>query len=320
MSATQEKPTRIGIIDALNRGFDAAARTPWVVGLPILLDLFLWRGPQVSAAPLVDRAVNAYARLLVPHGLGELGAPPPEALEAAREALARFNLLATVMLNLVAVPSSSPVRPALGPVVAAVEHPLPALLIVLSLEIVGMALGCVFFGALAQRVRAGSVDLRALLVRVPRFWLRFVLIMLGLLALPVVIGLPAGLLLAGMALLSLPAAQAVATILLIAAQVVTIWLAIYLFFVVDAVVVSDLGPRAAVETSIRVVARNFWPALGLIFLSFVIAQGMFQIWSWISHSEVGSVVAIAGHAYIASGLAAASMVFYWNRVQHAEET
>lgn len=319
MSAAQEKQTRIGVIEALSRGFEAAARTPWVIGLPVLLDLFLWRGPQLSAAPLVDRALSTYARLLLPRGLGELAAPPPEALEAIREALSRFNLFGALALNLVAVPSSAPARPALGPVVGVIEQPLPALSVILALEIVGMALGCVFLGALGQRVRAGSVDLRALLASLPRFWLRFALIVLALLALPLVVGLPTGLLLAATALLSPLVAQAVGTMVLVAAQVATVWLVIYLFFMIDAVVVSDLGARAAVQTSVRIVARNFWPALGIILLSFVIAQGMFQIWSWISQSDVGSLVAIAGHAYVASGLAAASMVFYWNRVQHEQE-
>jgi hypothetical protein len=319
VAAAQEKPTRIGVIEALGRGFEVAARTPWVVGLPIFLDLFLWRGPQLSAAPLVDWVMNAYQRGAASRVLGDLGTLPPEALDATREALMRFNVFATLAFNLVALPTSAQTRPALGPVIATLEHPLSVVMAILGLEIVGMALGCLFFAGLAQQVRYGVVHIGGVLQSVPRYWLRFALIILVALLLPFVIGLPVGLLLAIVAMMSPVAAQVIGTMLLVAAQVAIVWLAIYLFFVIDAVVVSDLGARAAVETSVRIVSRNFWAALGLIVLSFVIAQGMFQIWALLSQSTLGSLVAIVGHAYVASGLAAASMAFYWNRVQHEQE-
>lgn len=294
-------------------------RTPWVVGLPILLDLFLWRGPQVSLAPLVEWLLSTAQRGLASRVLGELGVPPPEAQDALREALVQFNVFSTLAFNIVALPTSAPTRSSLGPIVATLDHPLSAAIAFLGLEGIGMALGCVFLAGLAQRVRSGSVSVADLVRSIPRVWSRFALLVLAVIALPVIVGLPVGLVLAIVALLSPLAAQVVGTILIVAAQVAIVWLAIYLFFVIDAVVVSDLSARAAVEASVHVVSRNFWAALGLIILSFVIAQGMFQIWAMLSRSDLGSVVAIVGHAFVASGLTAASMVFYWNRVQHEQE-
>lgn len=318
MVATSERQARLGIIDALSRGFELAGRVPWVVGLPVVLDLFLWRGPQGSLAPLADRALNAYTRLVTQRGLIDLGAPSPDTLEAVREALSRFNVFVSLALNLVAVPSSTQARPSMGPVVVSLEQPLGALVAFLALEAVGMALGCFYFGALGHAVRGGAVNLPGLLASVPRFWLRFALILLALIALPVTIGLPVGLLLAAVALASVEAAQAIGTLLLVLAQVGAVWLAIYLFFVIDAVAVGDLSARAAVRSSVTVVGRNLWPALGIIGLSFLISQGMFQVWHWMSQNDLGNVVAVVAHAYIASGLATASMVFYWDRVRYEQ--
>lgn len=318
MIAATEQRARIGVIEALSRGFEFVGRVPWVVGLPILLDVLLWRGPQLSAAPLADRALGAYTRLITQRGLADFGIPAPETLDGVREALTRFNVFAALVLNLVAVPSSAQARPSLGPVAATLEQPPVALGVFLALEILGLMLGCLYFGALAHIVRRGAVDLPCLLASVPRFWLRYAVVLLALIALPVVVGVPAGLLLAGIAVLSAAAAQAIGMLLLVVAQVATVWLGIYLFFVIDAVVVCDLGASAAVRSSVTVVGRNMWPALGIIGLSFLIAQGMFQVWHWLSPSDLGSVVAIVGHAYVASGLATASMVFYWNRVGYEQ--
>lgn len=319
MIATREQHARVGVIEALTSGFELVFRTPWVVGLPVLLDAFLWRGPQVSIAPLVERALTAYQRLPSTLALGEIGTPPPETIDLMRETLTGVNLLSALALNFVAVPSSVQTRPSGGPVVATLEQPLSFVAMFVGLEMVGLALGCLFFAAIAQRARHGELRPATLLASVPRFWLRFALIALALIALPFAVGLPVMLLLGLTALLSPLAAQALGTMLLVAAQVAFVWLAIYMFFVVPAVVLSDLGARSAVATSVRVVSRNFWGALGLIVLSFVITQGMFQIWSMLGQSDLGSLVAMVGHAYVASGLAAASMVFYWNRVQHEQK-
>ncbi|HUX87106.1 MAG TPA: hypothetical protein VMW65_08895, partial [Chloroflexota bacterium] len=97
-------------------------------------------------------------------------------------------------------------------------------------------------------------------------------------------------------------------------QIIAILLVVYLFFLVDAIVVSQAGPIRATLSSARVVANNFWPSVGFIVLIYVISLGTQVIWTSLSQSPAGTLVAIAGNAYIASGLTAASMLFYQSRV------
>src|SRR5438270_4936064 len=47
-----------GVIETLSAGYTAVNRQPWVLLLPVLLNVFLWLGPHVSYAPLVDPAVT----------------------------------------------------------------------------------------------------------------------------------------------------------------------------------------------------------------------------------------------------------------------
>ena len=50
-----------GVIDTLTAGYSVVNRSPWVLLIPILLDVFLWLGPQISLAPVVDRAIASMA-------------------------------------------------------------------------------------------------------------------------------------------------------------------------------------------------------------------------------------------------------------------
>ncbi|HEX5417844.1 MAG TPA: hypothetical protein VFZ25_19475, partial [Chloroflexota bacterium] len=104
------------------------------------------------------------------------------------------------------------------------------------------------------------------------------------------------------------------------AQIAGVLFLIYLFFLTDAIVVSEVGPIRAAVSSTRVVANNFWSSVGFIGLVYIITLGMQIIWSGLAQNPVGTVIAIAGNAYIASGLAAASMLFYKNRVTRLSAT
>jgi hypothetical protein len=138
-----------------------------------------------------------------------------------------------------------------------------------------------------------------------------------------------GLLLAGVMLLfGLPmlfmvvwaAAQDVtlAKLLLVAGLTGWAWVWLYLFFVPEAVFVSQVGPLQAVKHSVAVVRTSFWPAAMLMVLTTVILLGMARVWM-LSASALqapwGVGLAILGHAYIASGLLAAAMAFYRERHQ-----
>ena len=44
----------IGVIDSLQGGFNLVTRRPWLLLLPVLVDLILWRGPK-----LLDDAIDS---------------------------------------------------------------------------------------------------------------------------------------------------------------------------------------------------------------------------------------------------------------------
>ena len=50
---TVPKPQNATLVDSISEGYAAINRRPWLVLIPLLLNLYLWFGAQVSMAPLI---------------------------------------------------------------------------------------------------------------------------------------------------------------------------------------------------------------------------------------------------------------------------
>ncbi len=308
-----------GVIDTLQAGFDAVNRIPWILLIPVGLDLLLILGPRLSVRAAVEPLLAAYEESVRWYsrqvGAGEpLAGQATQVLTLARAWASEFNLLSLLVAVVAGVPVAGlPGRHLLG------EYQLRGLGEVVGLailcQLVGLWLGCLYFGLLAQQVRDGRVDLTLLLRR--RVWLYWVSLLefIGLFFGGIVaVGLPTSLLVGLVQLLAPAVGAFLSVLLLVLFQVGLLWLLIYLFFLVDAVVISEVGPLQAVANSVRVVGSNFWPALGLIALIFLISTGMHLIWQALARENWGLAIGVVGNAYIASGLAAGSMVFYRTRL------
>ena len=305
-----------GVIDTLSAGFQVVNRAPWVLAVPIALDLLLWLGPRISVATLGERAV---ARMLAV--ATEAGAAAGEQLEGFRQGVealrtlaASFNLLSLLAFGGFAMESAVPLER--GGAAGNVEllSGGQVALLALVLLLLGVGLAAVWLGWIAQLVRDGQGSVARLLVSVPRYWLSIVGFLALLVGGAIAVTLPL-LLLAAVAQLFVPALGTFLTLFVaVALQLLVIWSVLYLFFFADAVVVSEVGPLRAATNSIKVVSLNFWATLGFIIITWVIMRGLHIIWQSLAQAPVGLALAIFGNGYVESGLAAASMLFYRNRI------
>jgi len=92
------------------------------------------------------------------------------------------------------------------------------------------------------------------------------------------------------------------------------WFSVSTGFGIEALVLSGVGPVQALLRSLRLVRHNLLSALGLVVLSMVITSGLGVVWSALAQTPVGLALALVGSAYIGSGLAAARLVFYRERL------
>ncbi len=326
----------MGIINSLSGGFDAITKRIWLISIPVLLDLYLWMGPRLSIYPLVKRALSLIA--LPPNASPEELLALTETrglLEQASESFNAFSLLIIRKLGMPSLISPNPWLETLGitlnisslvtfqaPEASFLSWPLPVMEVrsefvflglCILLSLVGMFIGCSYLGLIAQEVRDHQVNVAYVLRRLWIWWARVALIALlsfmGLLML----GVPLLVIVALLSLLSRNLAQLIGNFIFISSIWVGIWLYIYLFFFVNALILNDTGILRAIWNSFNVVRRNFWSTIGLMLTIGLIGAGFSIIWRMLSTSSWGTLLAIVGNAYIGSGLAAASFTFYRDR-------
>jgi hypothetical protein len=318
LTARREAPPT-GVIETLSAGYAAVNRQPWVLVLPVLLNLFLWLGPHVSYSPLVGPAVTDASEWTRQVAFGPRRAVrDPQVLSGIEESrqwlIARsddtnaFDVLAWGPLG---VPSLDGLPATTDDLNFVTGWGDGALLFFACLGL-SLLMGGWFYGGLAVASSGERGGVLAAGRRVPHGvlgvlgWLA-VLVGVGLL-----LGIPVVLLIAFTAVLAPPVAV-LAGLLLLAGVV---FASVHLFFSVPAIFVSSAGPLKAIQRSVGVVRRHLWASVALIVLTWLILTGMDRVWDVISsqlQSPFGVVLSILGNAYIASGLIAAGMIFYIQR-------
>jgi hypothetical protein len=176
-------------------------------------------------------------------------------------------------------------------------------------------LGSAFYALLAQQVRSGGVTLPGAFWLALVGWRRVIGLLLVLAGLAMLLGLPVGFVLASALLVSPGLASFGLAFLMFA----LVWLQFYLYFAPNAIFISGVGPLQSIRRSVMLVRKYVWPTVLLVMLSWLILIGMGQVWQYLAEAAGpgGALIAIVGNAYIATGVIAASMVFYWERSEQA---
>lgn len=307
--------TRIGVIDSLSTGLSLVTERVWVVAIPVLLDLWYWLGPQLSISPLLKRVERFFVQ-----SAPEAISGTPITIDMVTDMLTtlgqQFNLFSLLSASLLGVPTLMAAGNSENASVIEVHGWLVLISLAAFLILVGLAIGCIYFTFIVRGLVGQSEDHLALLRQAGVMWLRVVALVLLVLFFVVALIVPFSFLVGFLALVS----GGAATFLIWLFYISVIWIGIYLYFTVDAIVINDVGPIRAIWNSANVVVRNFWSALALVVLIFVLKQGLALVWQRLGEVHpVGTIVGIAGHAFVGSGLVAAGLLFYRDRYRYWQE-
>ena len=311
------------MIDSVSEGLALVRRRPGLIALPVAIDLLLWAAPQLSLEPLARRAAEG---VVAPAGL--TGSEAYEAVRAVREFLLDFgqhsNLLALLGNGFVGVPSIlSAGLPEglqhLGGRLLVQSFPTTlALAVVLTLA--GLVVAAAYLTAIAAAVREEPIAFSSFLRKAAHNSLRLCSFVAALIGGGLALGLPATLLGLLVAVAGAGVASFALSLVALFALWAGLWVLIYLFFVVDSLILQEVGLGRAIVNSILVVRTSFWPALGLILLLNVLGAGLGVVWRWLASALPGGVVlAIPLNAFVGTGLATASFLFYRDRYQKMRE-
>lgn len=347
----------MGLIDTFTAGFQTINKRLWILLIPILLDVFLWAGPRLSAEVLFDATVDQSVILLEqslaanPQLAAQLG--DQAALDEALEVV-RADWPTALGINNLAVFVTGPVIPGLtGPAARMIQSPVPlavaAMPVPSFIKMSGLSTGPVVVVD-SPLVVGGSWFLLALLsIPLAGTWLALVAravvpgpdgrpipstldVLRGMVGVAIWYGVAGAFLglviLPGFVLASLLSAVVPAIGLLIVALVlaVPLWFRIYAWFWDAAFLTTRRNPWQALLLAIAVLRLNLWRALALIVISTFILFGITAALERLAESPgllqavptpLIVIVAILVNAYLASGLVATSFVFFRDRVAAA---
>lgn len=295
-----------GVIDTIGSAFSALSHRPYLIVIPVLLDLYLWIGVRLSARPFTD---------MIEQWIQTGQSSNAAALDAARAFGTQFDLFLLLRLMTPTLITDTTRVASLGgssssSITVLAWWMIPILMFVLAL--VGIGIGMLYLTMIGYLVRGVPLSIVDLASRTWRNILRmygFIMVVLGiilLVALPVLIG--GGIISQAIGVNLMPMAAMLLTL-------AAIWGAFLLFFAQDSIVVSEAAPVRAIRLSYAVVRKNYWPALLFVGAYVLIRSGMSAALNVLTGAWWGVPLAVIANAYIATGLVAAGMIFYRDRVQ-----
>lgn len=299
---TAEKP---GLLETIAEGFSTVLYRPFLITIPVLLDLFFWLGwtfkPTALAARLVLR----------------LGSSDGVAAAEIKRSVTDFGTWDVSGLTSFLVPSlvSGIDRTKIYTVRDQIDLSQNRWWLDLAV-IVGVFIGSSLLLAsysvpLADSVLGRNRTLRETAHAIGRAWGGILGLFAALLGIAALVFAP--LAVAWVALLAVDVDSGP----LLGAVAALIGFAIYLasWFAPDAIVVSQASPLQAIALSATVVRRNFLETVSFIVASLVITFGLAGVWMRMGESAPGLLLAVIANSVVASALVMASLHFFNSRIR-----
>lgn len=297
-------PKPPGAINALLNGFNAIASNIIVILFPAALDVFLWLGPRLKAyalfLPIIQEIMDFPQQDAVPpFGI------TPDGITKISKFWADFNffsLLRTYPLGVFSLMPGN--RSGASPLGARIDWEIPNVLVLISasflLVCAGLFLGSLYFyfvSRVALKPKNGPNIFRAtfhsLIV-----WVALT-ITTCFVAMPVLI--------LGAFLLN---NEIVTLLLFLLLAWPATWLGLMVFFSTHGVFILSKNAFSTITHNFRILRYGMPPMGWFALIAIIISQGMDLIWLNPTTDTWMALVGILGHAFISTGLLAASFIFY----------
>lgn len=314
------RPPRL--IQSLLNGFNAVATHIYLILLPVALDLLLWFGPHLRVKALLEPGLQEFLNLMQTTTSADMRPVVANMGTLWKAFLDQYNLLSAASTFPVGVPSLQaglmPGRTPLGaPLLLEVGSTGEFFLGWLLITLLGFLFGSLYFGWIARvtgREMAQLDDCPAANAGTQPFnlgtlgWqtLQVLAMIVMLLVILMVIIVPTLVVSMLLAMVSALLSQ----ILILLVSLGAAWLLIPLIFSPHGIFLCGQNALSAMLNSARLV-RFILPGTGLFLIAaIIINQGLGMLWSIPPATSWMALVGILGHAFIITGLLAASFVYY----------
>ncbi len=305
------------LIASIVAGFNTVANNAYLIIFPAVLDLLLWFGPHFSVKALLQPQVDAFFNFMINNKMVDLAALAQAFPDLNRQTvLDPVNLLDGLRSLPVGIPSlfsfDGVLQNPLGkPATIQMPTVFSAIAFFILAILVGMYLGGIYFNAVSNASlglkKPFSISLSLWQFRQSLFLSLLLLFLFFLIALPVSF------------ILTLFYLFQLLLFGYIMVTFLLIWILLPLIFSAHGIFMFKLNVITSIATSIRLV-RSFLPGTGIFLLvAFILNFGMNILWRTTPPNSWLTMIGVAGHAFIASGLLAASFVYYGSGMRWMQE-
>jgi len=317
-----------GVLETIAAGLSLVLARPYLLVVPLVIDLVLWLGVQISARSFFD----PLRRVMLEQG-GENGPLAAEQLATISERF-RVNDIAAWFTPSIfgGLPKDSLLNGILSilapPATRGVERDdlyaswQSGLLSLWNPEHWWAVIGAMAaaFGIatvvvvlyrvpIARSLRRSDEIHQHVVMECLLAWTRLIaILLLTVAAVAILIG-PA---LFGTAILLLMGLN-IAGVVSVGLFVLGGMASMYTLFTLDAMFLERIGPLRSISRSFDVVKANFGSATRFALALLVLATGSIQVWSVVTQNAPGVIIALIGNAVLGTGLTTASMMFFQDR-------
>jgi len=312
-------PESPNVLKSIRNGFDAITKHLILLLFPLVFDLVLWFAPHLRITTLIKGVISEMDEVsaLLSPDFGEMVEAGQEIWMIAAE---RINLLITLRSFPVGIfslfTSILPIENPLGnPIFWDIPQLSIAVIICLALFLIGLALGGLYFSSVRQAALFDEVKWRMILREWPRISIQSFLLSLmwSILFLGIlVLGSCAA---TGITFFSVSLGQLV----IILFGIVSFWLIFPLFFSPHGVFSQGQKAWKSMLQRIRLTNMTFFKTGFFIMLAILVNQGLNMVWQVPPENSWLMMISIIGHAFVTTGMLAASFVYYQEMIRWFEE-
>lgn len=312
-------PEPPNVLKSIRTGFDAITKHLILLLFPLGLDLLLWFGPHIQVRSLIEQLIlemNEVSQAF-PADFAQLVQEGEALWSVAAERVNLLVVLRSLPVGIFSLLTSIlPIKNPLGsPLFWDVPDLGSAFILTLLVFTIGLVLGGLYFSAVRQAAIFDEVKWRVILKDWPRVSLQSFLLSLmwALFFMAVlVVGSCAA---TGMTFLSVTLGQ----IAIILFGIICFWLLFPLFFSPHGIYVQGEKAWTSLVTSIRLTNLTFVRTSLFIMLAILVNQGLNMVWQIAPEESWLMMISILGHAFVTTGMLAASFVYYKDITRWVED-
>jgi len=312
-------PESPNVLKSIKNGFDAITKHLILLLFPIGFDLVLWFAPHLRITTLLKGVIaemDEVSALLSPD-FGEIVETSQEIWMIAAERINLFITLRSFPVGIFSLFTSIlPIENPLGnPTFWDIPQLSIAVMICLGLFLTGLALGGLYFSSVRQAALFDEVKWRMILREWPRISIQAFLLSLMWFSLFLGILVLGSCAATGITFFSVSLGQLV----IILFGIVSFWLIFPLFFSPHGVFSQGQKAWKSLLQSIRLTNMTFYKTGLFIMLAILVNQGLNIVWQVPPENSWLMMISIIGHAFVTTGMLAASFVYYQDMTRWFEE-